>query len=35
LAPSETSCQQRLKTTSMHSAKCSIWSREMKLKVSG
>jgi transposase InsO family protein len=31
LAPSETSRQQRPKRTSMHSATCSIWSREMKL----
>ena len=35
LAPSETSRQPRPKTTSMHSATCSIWSREMKLKLSG
>jgi hypothetical protein len=31
LAPSGTSRQQRPKRTSMHSATCSIWSREMKL----
>jgi acyl-CoA thioester hydrolase len=34
-APSETSRQPRLNRTSMHSATCSIWSREMKQKVSG
>lgn len=31
LAPSETSRQPRPKRTSMHSATCSIWLREMKL----
>src|SRR6056297_3802969 len=34
LGPMETSRQQRPKRTSMHSATCSIWSHEMKLKVS-
>lgn len=35
LVPSETSRQRRLNRTSMHSTTCSIWSRKMKLQVSG